>query len=666
MAGSIVNIVIPSSAMQTQNYLQITSIITNSPSYTINPGYSGGFVKSPMVRVSLQATDSLLATVGDRTLSNPISVSNLTDPIIIEIPYSGSIGTKNTLSWGFTTSSGDTISFIGVITTINPSSCICTTNHLTDFIIEEHIDPNKNIIDPDITVATTIFLNAYLSFAFWISLFILAILIPLMVFVYKRDKKQIGIYTMIEMKFDKVHIYNIVFSNLFIKGEVVDELGNKRPPDIATENRPVTGLMNITGFKTSYSEYNAERLKIAKSHKDEFDNVGQIYDEPANRNSEHEEEFKRAVDVLDPKASLNLADLNKENPESNIFDEKAPTFDISINANVEQKIPEDQQEEIKRNLKKRKAKKRRYVDKTAEPEEKQNVEESQLKFEEGTPNEEQPHIEKSELEQQEKIISPPKEFEQRVQKKEFKFDELDDYEGGEGDNEDHIKPYDGIEDIGNDYYPNANYGDDTIKPKKRKLKKKAKKINRQKEDYNSTSKELNTNNFLSMNRGDFNETVKTKVTDFDEKLKEDDNEMTVNYENNNTHENDEEKAEENSGVKLREKHEYSLKYLIHSLKHGHRVTNLYFSYDYRMPRTWRLCILYIEFFFMIFISGIYFISDGSAADVNGQNGYNSLYDAILNVILDRVIHILMIALLLKFKPYGDGYESNSQSQGINL
>ena len=656
MGSTQINIKVPNTAMQAQNYLQITSIVSNSVPYSINPGYFGGFSKSPMVRVSLQTTDSFLATIGDRTYSKSISVSGLTNPILIEIPYSGKIGAKNTLSCGYTNNPGDTVSFIGMGTTINSGSWLWSTNHLTDFVIEEHSDPDKSIIDPNIDSPTTQRLLAYMSFAFWITTFSLFALIPLIIFAYKRDKSERNKYSIIEMTFDKVHIYNLVFSNLYFKGEVVDEYGNKRPPE-EPKPRPVSVEMNSTGFKSLYSEYKIEQIKINKGNLNELEKIDQIYDEPVSKRTVKEEEFKRAIDVLKDENEKEQNDPLHDDLNPNIFDIKGPTFDIVETKEENEPIPEDQQEEIKLNLNKRKGKKKKRSvsnNKQLEEEAKQSEDKEEIKKSEINEETKQP-----EDTDKPKISGPPKEFEPRIEKKEFKFDDFDDYEGGEDNEDDKIKPYDDYDDtMDNNLYPIVNYGDDTIKPKKRKLKKKPKKPLMPKEDLNSTNQELNMSNFLTSQKLDFVETQKTKITEFDEKGKED---QHLNNKNEPEDKFEIEEDKENKGFEIKPPiRQYNVKYFTNSFKHAHRFTNIYFSYDYRLPRLWRICILYIEFFFMIFMSGIFFISAGTAADVDGLTGYNSLYYAILNVILDRGVHLLIISLILKFKPTGKEFDVDKE------
>jgi len=94
----MINITIPGSAMPSSNYLQVTIVNMMTPAYIISPGHSEGSVKSGMVSISLEENDSSLAAVGTRVYSNEIVMNNLVDPILIEIPYDGTIGRINTIS----------------------------------------------------------------------------------------------------------------------------------------------------------------------------------------------------------------------------------------------------------------------------------------------------------------------------------------------------------------------------------------------------------------------------------------------------------------------------------------------------------------------------------------------------------------------------------------
>jgi hypothetical protein len=58
---------------------------------------------------------------------------------------------------------------------------------------------------------------------------------------------------------------------------------------------------------------------------------------------------------------------------------------------------------------------------------------------------------------------------------------------------------------------------------------------------------------------------------------------------------------DNEFEESRNNREYSIKYSIHALYFGYRMTNFFVSYDNRFTRLWRLFIFYIEMFFMMFI-----------------------------------------------------------------
>jgi len=120
--ASAINVSIPSSAMTSKNYIQTIIISTKDPAYLFSTKHSEGVIKSPMVRVSLQEVDSLLATITDRSYSRQLSLANLSEPIQIEIPFSGTIGEKNTLMCGYTKSPGDTLKIDGVTTVIQANS----------------------------------------------------------------------------------------------------------------------------------------------------------------------------------------------------------------------------------------------------------------------------------------------------------------------------------------------------------------------------------------------------------------------------------------------------------------------------------------------------------------------------------------------------------------
>lgn len=113
--------------------------------------------------------------------------------------------------------SGSTIDYTGITSEVLSNSVICSTNHLTDFVLEEHLDPYKSIVDPEIPVHVLETLKAYNSFAFWISLIMLLALPGLIIFAIKKDKNEQDKYSINELRYQFIHVYNCIYSNIKIK-----------------------------------------------------------------------------------------------------------------------------------------------------------------------------------------------------------------------------------------------------------------------------------------------------------------------------------------------------------------------------------------------------------------------------------------------------------------
>ena len=80
--------------------------------------------------------------------SEPMTITNLTNEISLEIPLSGALAENYTLTCGYTTSGSPSILYDGLETSFSatsPADATCLTNHLTDFFIETYeIDMTSN------------------------------------------------------------------------------------------------------------------------------------------------------------------------------------------------------------------------------------------------------------------------------------------------------------------------------------------------------------------------------------------------------------------------------------------------------------------------------------------------------------------------------------------
>jgi hypothetical protein len=467
---------IPASSLPATNYLQVTMISINQPAYAITVGHPEGVLRSGMVRVSIEKTDYYLAAVGNRVYSEQLILSNLVNPILIEIPYSGEIGPKNTISCGYTLNSGDTVQFTGITSTVYPGKVKCATTHLTDFILEEHLDPYKSIQDPVIPVEVTYYLKAYKSFAFWISLLLILILPFLIIFAIKKDRKDKKLFSIQDLATHKVHVYNQIYSNMKVRPFTEDAFGSPEYDAVNRTDFNVTAnnFQNTQVFSGTATVKKSDNLKVLK--KDE-----EVRHLPSNQS-----EFSRDSSRLEnfKKKSSNLFEERKnDSSEDEIFEEKNK---MKV---VEHEVPVEGEGLNKRKLKKRKIKKKKVDETKGFVEESKVVAESISVVQEG--NQEQSaipqsinrHEEKQQIihdaeekiqEDTSKTKSQPqkeieakedsnvKESEERPIDEPFQFDRDSDYEGGDNEDGDKIKPYDF------DYDDDAF--DDTLKPKKRKKK----------------------------------------------------------------------------------------------------------------------------------------------------------------------------------------------------
>lgn len=326
---------------------------------------------------------------------------------------------------------------------------------MTDFIVEEHIDPLKSIKDPVMPVEVVEKLNAYKSFAFWLTLFLLLGLVPLVIFAIKKDKRDREKYADEDIALNRIHVYNTICYRLKSKpeaNEVNETQELERPVSQKTDIKATSNAFMNTHVYTS----NAEVLKSAnrKTPMEEDKHSGKYR---FAGDSDPEEEFRKTSNTFKPAAEED----HDDGMFSNIYEkpEPAKVVDNSL------AIPKKEQDEIMSKLSRRK-KKKKSKPKNEESFLNANIEDA---------------ITKTAVEPT-KSISKPKEDKKPVEeKKEFQFEPDEEYEGGDDDDkkDDKIKPYDyndsyQDETLGNTLKPTLGF-DDTLKPKKRKLKKKMKK-----------------------------------------------------------------------------------------------------------------------------------------------------------------------------------------------
>lgn len=96
--GLNASILLPKSATFKKTYLQLVVIMTKDSVYNTKGLNAGSNLKTGMMKIKLDETEPTMGVSESKILSKSIAVKNLTEPIIINIPFSGNIKEKMTLS----------------------------------------------------------------------------------------------------------------------------------------------------------------------------------------------------------------------------------------------------------------------------------------------------------------------------------------------------------------------------------------------------------------------------------------------------------------------------------------------------------------------------------------------------------------------------------------
>ena len=602
LQSEVSRIEVPGSALPSTNYAQVTVVTTTEPSYSINLNNSNGVLRSGMARVTIEENDPSMSEIGSKVYSKPVTISNLVNPITIKMPYSGSVDDKRTISCGFINSG--TIDFTDITSTLNTNdnTVTCLTKHLTDFVLEEHDDNSieENLVYPDNSVPK---LMVYKAFAFWISLILFAALYPLIRIAKNKDNYESKDPTnKWKLRKNKINVFNTFWNQIPERPNLEEDAVPEELPSRIDNTRELDATshpMNDNNVTT----YMAPRMSMNSIHHSRnMDETDQKLSETSNKLSEpsHHEN-----DANEPDGEVRTQKLPPE-------EEKQPAiidniFDNTKQADMEKELNNDQKDEIMLHIRKRKGKKKKN---------KANKDEN---------------TEISLKSNQEKPPEEPVKFDTKFEKKtkkEFKFDALDDYEGGEGDAEDisdKIQPYDidHFDDISHQENENIQGFNDNIdfKPKKRKkkmMKKKKKPKKFDETDPNNLTPAINKPNidsFLmpqkeqsspkssrsrqSININETNEENLingAKILDGKDldALEDTDPEPSVTNDGDNTVNNKE--PEQKSKRRF-----YNAKFYLRALYLGHRYTNFYSSYNEQIPRLWRLLIFYNQIFIIMLL-----------------------------------------------------------------
>jgi hypothetical protein len=168
--------------------------MTKDPIYHTRGENPGTSLKTGFLRITIDETTANVDIGNTKVKSLPMTLTNLNDSIEIDFPFSEPVDDGMTLSCVYATGAGDLISQTGITTNCTSSSCKCFTTHLTDFILEEHTDISSVNATVDSTPEQILMLGVHKSFAFWISLFLILALAPLIILVIIKDKQDIERY----------------------------------------------------------------------------------------------------------------------------------------------------------------------------------------------------------------------------------------------------------------------------------------------------------------------------------------------------------------------------------------------------------------------------------------------------------------------------------------
>jgi hypothetical protein len=362
----------------------------------------------------------------------------------------------------------------------------------------------------------------------------------------------------------------------------------------------------------------------------------------ASGNSDDEEEFKRSKKNFRPPSNL-----SGSQDAGDIFDRPEGPKVVDSFGRAD---PDDDGDEIKLTINKRKRRRKKKVilkdeddDLPGETEQKKAEEEEETSKITVEDEEEKGPVKK--------LQSPPKSKSSKKieQVAEANIDEEEDnqqFEGGDSD-DDKIKAFDtGADDnIGTTNPIQDTDFDDTLKTKKRKkkiIKKKKKK------PLNDTSlNDTGTPALLAPDAIYLPAETKSKIDPLESKP--DDDEISRNSKTPNS---DREDLDRLASLQMKDKlnkREYSSKFFKKSIKYGYRISNLVHSYDDKFPRVWRLLILYMQVFYMFWITGMVLYGSGHTTEVNNLTGYYMFGVAIMLVGLERLIHMGVIMILVNLK-----------------
>ena len=693
--GNNVTVRIPKTALGSRKYTQISAIFTSDLVYNVITVNSGSSIKTGMLKLILDDTDSTMNIASTKVKASQITIANLTTPIEIDIPFSGSIGEDNTLACGYTLQANDVISSTGITTIIHSNYCTCQTTHLTDFMLEEYRETRNVDTVVNEKPKSVNKLRVERSAAFWLSLIMIIALPFFLFFGYKLDKKDIA-------KFGPegppgIKYYALVMVVwLSVRSKEKAELEKQDTKFEEDANDPNdhsnVNISYATGNNLSMSDMNMIRNRVTVpvvsnlEDDDDFEREEskedkiQINDQRAagidhiqigvlekvdeNEDEEKEdnspEKMRNPNVIQEPISIKNIQEIEDEPVVNNIFEQQEPAPQPTIEVDTGEVADEEQQKIQKQLRKKRKKKKKPKVT--------SNFVEDNISAAE--------QIEKAEstISKGHKITFDSSKLNKI--KRETRYSD-DEFEGGEGDAEGNDTTNTADMNTGNAMHDHGlsasemNVIDSAIHPKKKKkkiIKKiKKKKRNTNKEEDKNDDKTLyfdatddipvpfepkveskKNSRALSSVRDSIsdNESKVENLETVDNQVSLDPNHIPITLDDPKKVEEEKEKNKEYVYHEKSEERHYDGKFFCRSMKYANRFSNMIIFYDERNPRIHRMLIVFNSCFIILFLSGAFFISSGDTNSVNDHGPLACFGISIFCTIMDWFMYILMYFLFL--------------------
>lgn len=175
---------VPLEACQNNSFIQMTTIVATKPYYSFSYSTQTGQQASPVVSVNMFGSSGVDDQESTTIDSTPLTIANLSTPIKIRIPITSPPSSGQSLVCGATNGPG-TLSQSGLTTQVLEGYVICSTTHLTEFVVEKYTDSTAS---EEGFVLEDTRLGIEKSAGFWMMIIFNLFLIPLIVLAIFIDK----------------------------------------------------------------------------------------------------------------------------------------------------------------------------------------------------------------------------------------------------------------------------------------------------------------------------------------------------------------------------------------------------------------------------------------------------------------------------------------------